>query len=242
MFAISPDSVDILRRFGDKYRITYPLLSDVDATAIRAFGILNTSIAEDHEHYGLPRPGTYMVGEDGRVFDKRFYEGHNVRDAINDVLRDAFEMERAQMGPSATAVRPNARVTASFASATIRRAQTLTLTVSLDIEAGKRVYAPPGAEGRTPLDITVEGGDAVTLLGVEYPVPDAAGPDGGAPVYQGRVTARATCRGVNEDRTEEIDLTVRVRYQACDGRTQYHPEEAAIPLQLSFLPHDWERV
>ena len=54
--------------------------------------------------------------------------------------------------------------------------------------------------------------------------------------------ARATCRGINEDRAEEIDLTVRVAYQACDDSTRYRPEEAAIPLQLSFLPHDWERV
>ena len=237
MFAISPDSVDVLRRFGDRYSISYLLLSDVDAVAIRAFGILNTSIADDHEHYGLPRPGTYMIGEDGRVFDKTFYEDHHIRDAINDVLTGALEIERARLGPSATATRPNARITASFASPTIRRAQTLVLTVVLDIEPGKGVYAPPGADGRQPLEVTVDGGDAVTLLGVDYPQADS---DDG--VYRGRVTARATCRGINEDRAEEIDLTVRVAYQACDDSTRYRPEEAAIPLQLSFLPHDWERV
>ncbi|MAF11769.1 hypothetical protein CMK11_15085 [Candidatus Poribacteria bacterium] len=237
VFAISPDSVDVLRRFGDKYDISYPLLSDVDAEAIRAFGILNTSIAEDHEHYGLPRPGTYMIGEDGRVFDKTFYEGHNVRDATNDVLRDAFDIERAQMGPAATAVRPNARITASFASTTIRRAQSVVLTVSLDIKPGRRLYTSPGADGCERLEITLDGGDAVSLLEVEYPCPESA--ESG---YGGRVTARATCRGINEDRDEEVNLTVRVRYQAYDERTRYTPEEAAIPLTLWFTPHDWHRV
>jgi hypothetical protein len=56
------------------------------------------------------------------------------------------------------------------------------------------------------------------------------------------VTARATCRGINEDRDEEVNLTVRVRYQARDERTRYTPEEAAIPLTLWFTPHDWHRV
>jgi alkyl hydroperoxide reductase subunit AhpC len=238
VFAISPDAVDVLGRFAEKFGITYRLLSDADAEVIRAFGILNDDIAEDHEHYGLPRPGTYLIGEDGRVFDKTFYEGHNVRDAINDVLRDDFAVARAQTGPAATANRPNARVTASFASATIRRAQSLTLTVEVDIAAGKRLYGPPGADGCAALDIRVEGGDAITLLDVRYPTVDGTAPA----AYEGRVVVKAICRGVNEDRDEDVGLTVRVSYQACDDTTRYTPEEAAIPLSLYFLPHDWERV
>ncbi len=238
VFAISPDTVDVLGRFAEKFGITYPLLSDAGAEVVRAFGILNDDIAEDHEHYGLPRPGTYLIGEDGRVFDKTFYEGHNVRDAISDVLRDDFGIARAQTGPAATANRPNARVTASFASATIRRAQSLTLTVEVDIAPGKRLYAPPGADGCAPLDIRVEGGDAITMLHVRYPTADGAEP----PTYEGRVVVKATCRGVNEDRDEDIGLTVRVTYQVCDETTRYTPEEAAIPLSLYFLPHDWRRL
>ncbi len=238
VFAISPDSVDVLGRFADKFGITYPLLSDADAEAIRAFGLLNTSMAEDHEHYGLPRPGTYLIGEDGRVFGKTFYEGHNVRDAISDVLRDDFGVAHAQTGPAATANRPNARVTASFASSTIRRAQSLTLTVEVDVAAGKRICGPPGANGCAPLDVRLESGDAITLLGVRYPDADGAT----APAYEGKVVVKATCLGVNEDRDEEVGLTVRVTYQARDDETLYTPEEAAIPLSLYFVPHDWQRV
>ena len=50
--ALTYDSVAILRHFGDRKEITYPLLSDPDSEVIRAFGILIASEAGswDDEH------------------------------------------------------------------------------------------------------------------------------------------------------------------------------------------------
>lgn len=59
-FAISPDSPEILRKFAQKYEITYPLLSDEGSRVIQAFGILNTNIPEDHECF-LPETLTFVL-------------------------------------------------------------------------------------------------------------------------------------------------------------------------------------
>ena len=55
----------ILRHFGNRKGISYPLLSDPDSEVIRAFGILNTNYAPDHESYGLPFPGMFIIDENG---------------------------------------------------------------------------------------------------------------------------------------------------------------------------------
>ena len=76
VIAISPDPVADLAEFSATHGITYPLLSDADASVIRAYGILNTLLDEGDEgdeEYGIPYPGSYLVGRDGRVEQKSFY-------------------------------------------------------------------------------------------------------------------------------------------------------------------------
>jgi peroxiredoxin len=63
--AISYDSVDVLSQFAKKRKITYPLLSDEKSTVIRAFGVLNDDATGKQS--GIPHPGTFVVGQDGRV-------------------------------------------------------------------------------------------------------------------------------------------------------------------------------
>ncbi len=89
-WAVSYDSVEVLREFADDNGISYPLLADVDSAVIRQFGIFNTNVTQDHLWYGVPFPGTFMIDEDGRVFGKSFYADHAVRDSIATMLRDSF--------------------------------------------------------------------------------------------------------------------------------------------------------
>ncbi len=68
VYTLSYDEADALRDFGEAHGITYPLLSDPDSEVIRSFGILNTLInPDDHPWYGIPFPGTYVVGADGVI-------------------------------------------------------------------------------------------------------------------------------------------------------------------------------
>jgi peroxiredoxin len=69
--SITYDSREVLEAFGTAYNIEFPLLSDVGSKVIRAFGILNTNVPEDHKMmYGMPFPGDYLIAPDGTVRDK----------------------------------------------------------------------------------------------------------------------------------------------------------------------------
>ena len=53
LFAISYDSVEILRNFAATHGITYPLLSDEGSHAMRGLGLINDRVQEDHAVYGI---------------------------------------------------------------------------------------------------------------------------------------------------------------------------------------------
>ncbi len=89
-FALSYDSVATLSAFATARGITYPLLADEGSAFIRALGIVNESIAPTDAHYGIPHPGIYYIGTDGRVVDKVFHATHRTRDATTTALREHF--------------------------------------------------------------------------------------------------------------------------------------------------------
>jgi Disulphide bond corrector protein DsbC len=56
------------------------MLSDVGSKVIRAFGILNTNVPEDHRMmYGMPFPGDYLIAPDGTIRDKLFLPSYEHR-------------------------------------------------------------------------------------------------------------------------------------------------------------------
>ena len=62
MIGISYDSVDDLKSFSDKHKISYPLLSDAGSEVIKKYGILNTK-----DDSGIPNPGIYIIDKDLKV-------------------------------------------------------------------------------------------------------------------------------------------------------------------------------
>jgi peroxiredoxin len=52
------DSVAVLKNFADRQHITFPLLSDPESKIIRAFDILNETVAPGTAFYGIPNRGT----------------------------------------------------------------------------------------------------------------------------------------------------------------------------------------
>mgnify|MGYP001551593101 CR=1 FL=1 len=76
LLAISPDKPEELGKSVAKHTLTYTLLSDSDAVAIKAFGLAFTGPAGqfkmleqysgEHTH-ALPVPAVYVVGRDGVI-------------------------------------------------------------------------------------------------------------------------------------------------------------------------------
>ena len=62
------------------------MLSDVGSKVIRAFGILNTNVPEDHKMmYGMPWPGDYLIAPDGTVRDKLFLHNYEHRPSASQM-------------------------------------------------------------------------------------------------------------------------------------------------------------
>lgn len=245
VFAISPDSQDILRKFAQKYEITYPLLSDEGSQVIRAFGILNTNIPEDHERYGVPYPGVYAVGQDGLVVDKSFIANHRIRESVNDLLHESFRVADLERGAAQVVTTPHLTARAYFTSPTIRKGQLTTLTVEISLADGLHVYGRPLPDGYIPVELTLDENEALSLSQVVYPAPDGAEVEAlgeRLPVYTGRLAIRARCLGESKDGAGKIQVAARLRYQACDDRECFLPESLTFVLPLDFLPHDWELI
>lgn len=101
LVAISYDSVEILKNFAERpsrrdagIKITFPLLSDEGSKTIDAFGIRNKEYTDpEHEWFGIPHPGTYLVNDEGVVTGKIFYERYQQRHAADDLLELAKKVD-----------------------------------------------------------------------------------------------------------------------------------------------------
>ena len=83
--AVSYDSMETLRRFAVKRKITFPLLSDSDSKVIDSFGIRNREVAGGRID-GVPYPGTFIVGPQGIIRTKLFHNGYKERHTSADII------------------------------------------------------------------------------------------------------------------------------------------------------------
>lgn len=89
---ITYDMQDTNNRFAQKYKVSYPLLSDSKSVHVNAFGILNESYAKDHYAYGTPHPGIFLVNGAGTIFSKLSEEDYRERPPMQLVLDSVAEM------------------------------------------------------------------------------------------------------------------------------------------------------
>lgn len=82
---ISYDSTEVLKKFADRQKITFPLLSDPGSKVIEAYGLYNGE-AKGTRIEGVPYPGTIVVGPDGKVIGKKFYAGYKDRHTADEII------------------------------------------------------------------------------------------------------------------------------------------------------------
>jgi peroxiredoxin len=90
---VSYDSVEVLKAFADKQKVTFPLLSDPDSRTIAAYALKNKETAGKKfgkvELDGVPYPGTILVGTDGVVRAKLFVDGYRERHSVEELVKAA---------------------------------------------------------------------------------------------------------------------------------------------------------
>lgn len=79
MVAITYDDPALQQAFIDKFAITIPVLSDVDALSFKTLGILNEDYAPGDSQYGIPHPGMIVIDPAGKVVGKLFLEAYSSR-------------------------------------------------------------------------------------------------------------------------------------------------------------------
>jgi hypothetical protein len=242
--AVSYDSVATLKHFADRKNITFPLLSDGDSSVIRAFGILNESVPKTSPFFGVPHPVAYVVSDKGVIVARYFEEDYRTRRTVGAILSDPITTE---------APRSNDRLelTISASDATVRGGERVRLFVDVALKPKMHVYAP-GVQGYIPVQLIVDE-DIPAVL--QTPVfPDSKKKrlkaiDETVPVYERRfrITAdvvigqpREVQRFLAADGT--LELTAKLRYQACDNRKCYVPEEIPLKWRFRYEAHDGTRV
>jgi hypothetical protein len=141
--SITYDSPETLKAFSDANHIEYPMLSDPDSKAIRAFGIFNTNIPPDHKMmYGIPWPGEYLLAPDGTVRDKHFLRSYEHRaSATQVVLRQAGPASSGSNSVVITADTLEATITLS--TDRCFPAQELGAFLRIKLKPGWHVYGKP---------------------------------------------------------------------------------------------------
>jgi len=236
-FALSYDPIGTIAGFAAAHGITYPLLADDGSRVIRALGILNTDLAPTDEHYGIPRPGTYFIGADGRVEDKVFHDTHRTRDAAATALREHFGLTVPSTGPQQRQETEALVAIAALDHDSFVRGERIGLRVTIQIAPGVHVYGRPLAEGYIPLTLNVAAPETVTVEPVVYPTPQPSRFGWLAealPSYTGTLTV-ATAVILAEQR-EDVTLDATLRFQACTDEDCFIPQRLSFALPLRFRP------
>ncbi len=82
------DSVEVLAAFHAGNALGYPLLRDVDAQHVLAYGVLNEEYQPPHRAYGIPHPGILLIRRDGTVLGKYAIPGYRRRPPLDLLLED----------------------------------------------------------------------------------------------------------------------------------------------------------
>jgi peroxiredoxin len=79
LVAITYDEPTLQQAFIDKFGITLPVLSDLNALSFKTLGILNEKYQPGDFQYGIPHPGMIIVDTNGTVVGKLFLEAYSSR-------------------------------------------------------------------------------------------------------------------------------------------------------------------
>jgi len=79
MVGITYDDPALQQVFIDKFDITIPIISDVNALSFKTLGILNKQYQPGDPQYGIPHPGMIIIDPRGVVAGKLFLEAYSSR-------------------------------------------------------------------------------------------------------------------------------------------------------------------
>jgi AhpC/TSA family protein/cytochrome c biogenesis DsbD-like protein len=247
--AVSYDSEAVLHTFAERKGIHFPLLCDPDSKIIRDLGILNETVEKTNPVFGVPHPGSFVLDSKGVIVAKYFEDDYRQRFTAADLLMHQFGVIPAQAKTDVQG--KQLQLTAAASNATVTVGQRVALTLDIELKPNMHVYAP-GVEGYIPIDWTMQDSDAGTVHEVSFPKSQMLhlpAIDETVPAYTGRfrLTRDVTFGAADKvkpllDAAGHFTLEGTLRYQACDDRVCYIPQNLPVKWTLQFQDLDRQRV
>jgi hypothetical protein len=247
--AISYDSVAVLHNFAERRGIHLPLLSDQDSKIIRELGILNETLPKDSSFFGVPYPGSFVLDSKGVITAKFFEDDYRERYTSADILMRHFDMQPRAARSEVEGKQLTLAATGS--NSMVAAGQRVSLALDIEMKPNMHVYAP-GVKGYIPIDWKMKETGAAAEHPVSYPPSEKlhlAAIDETVPVYRAhfRLTRDITIaqdekvRGAL-DSSGKFTVEGTLRYQACDDRICYIPQELRVTWTLQYAEFDRQRV
>ena len=239
----------MLQHFAQRKGIHFPLLSDTDSKTIRSLNILNDTVPRDSANYGIPYPGLFLVDARGRITSKYFEDDFRDRYTAAAILARKFGLATAEAKSDVQGKQLS--LTSSASTAAVTAGERIVLSLDIDLKPNMHVYAP-GAEGYISMDWKMKDSPAGLAHEVSLPPSEKLylkAIDETAPVYRGHfrlirdlTIGQDGAVALLLDPAGNLALEGSLRYQACDDRVCYIPQELPIRWTLRYLPPDRERV
>lgn len=247
--AVTYDPVPVLADFAKRRGITFPLLSDPGSVTIKKYGILNTTVPETNQQaYGIPFPGTFMLGPGAVVTSRYFEQAYQERNTVGSIL--------ARLGndlavPAMKVSSPQIEMTAYATDAVVSPGTHFSVVLDARPAPSVHVYAP-GVTGYKPIVLTIQPQAGLIVRDGQYPKPEIylfkplnervqvyqrpfrivqdlavdASPDGQAALKDAKTL---TIRGV-------------LTYQACDDKVCFTPQTVPLTWTVAVQGLDRERA
>lgn len=237
--AVSYDRVEVLRNFSQRRSIHFPLLSDADSKTIRALDILNDTVSKDSPFFGIPFPGTFILDPKGVIVAKYFEDDYRERYTSADILVHQFGVLPSADGTEVQG--KQLQLTSVASNSTVAPGERLALGLEIDLRPNMHVYAP-GVEGYIAIDWRMKPTEAAVAHNVAFPASTKLylqAIDETVPVYRGHFNLTRDITIAQEDKLKPslsgdgtFTIEGTLRYQACDDRVCYIPQE--LPLKWTF--------
>ena len=143
------------------------------------------------------------------------------------------------------------KVTATATNPVVSPGQRIVLAMDIELRPNAHVYAP-GVESYIPIEWKMEDSNAALVQKAEFPAPQKlflAAINETVPAYSGafRVTRDITIEQPEKlrgavDATGHFTLHSTLRYQACDDRICYIPQDLAVQWTFEYQELDAQRV
>ncbi len=235
--AVSYDSQEILKRFGDERGIGFPLLSDRDSAVIRGFGIFNTNMAPGLRAHGVPHPVDYLVAPDGIVIRKYFVPNYQHRVTASAIALQEY----GTVGEDAVVITIQSGALIAeigLPSAKAFAGQEISFFANFKLEPGWHIYGTPLPDAYTPTSITFDD-PKIVRQSLELP---AARPleipslGETLPVYGGSFRGLGSLLLKFPIDAGKTMLSGQLHFQQCSDTVCEPPQTVAFQLPLTLEP------